>query len=110
MSGTGPQPIDIKFVSETAGFVAWAWTMGGGPQNVAPGVELIGVIAPGTYTMLFIGGLPSGTTGSYEASITAGAPLSETPLPAALPLFVTGLGAMGLLGWRRKRKDAAVAA
>jgi hypothetical protein len=34
-----------------------------------------------------------------------------TPLPAALPLFATGLGAMGLFGWRRKRKnDAAVAA
>ena len=28
---------------------------------------------------------------------------SETPLPAALPLFATGLGALGLLGWRRKR-------
>ena len=26
------------------------------------------------------------------------------PLPAALPLFATGLGMMGLLGWRRKRK------
>ena len=31
----------------------------------------------------------------------------ETPLPATLPLFVTGLGALGLLGWRRKRKNAA---
>jgi len=31
----------------------------------------------------------------------------ETPLPAALPLFVTGLGALGLIGWRRKRKQAA---
>ena len=29
------------------------------------------------------------------------------PLPAALPLFATGLGALGLLGWRRKRKAAA---
>jgi hypothetical protein len=29
---------------------------------------------------------------------------SATPLPAALPLFATGLGALGLLGWRRKRK------
>jgi hypothetical protein len=29
------------------------------------------------------------------------------PLPAALPLFVTGLGALGLLGWRRKRKALA---
>jgi hypothetical protein len=33
----------------------------------------------------------------------------ETPLPAALPLFATGLGALGLLGWRRKRKAAAAA-
>ena len=34
----------------------------------------------------------------------------DTPLPAALPLFATGLGALGLLGWRRKRKAAALAA
>ena len=34
---------------------------------------------------------------------------AETPLPAALPLFATGLGALGLLGWRRKRKAQAVA-
>jgi hypothetical protein len=32
-----------------------------------------------------------------------------TPLPAALPLFATGLGGLGLLGWRRKRKPQAVA-
>jgi hypothetical protein len=32
---------------------------------------------------------------------------SVTPLPAALPLFATGLGLLGLLGWRRKRKQAA---
>jgi hypothetical protein len=35
---------------------------------------------------------------------------ADTPLPAALPLFATGLGALGLLGWRRKRKAAALAA
>ena len=28
----------------------------------------------------------------------------ETPLPAALPLFASGLGALGLIGWRKKRK------
>jgi hypothetical protein len=33
--------------------------------------------------------------------------VSATPLPAALPLFATGLGVIGLLGWRRKRKTAA---
>ena len=35
--------------------------------------------------------------------------VSTTPLPAALPLFATGLGGLGLLGWRRKRKAQAVA-
>src|SRR5262249_11343595 len=30
-----------------------------------------------------------------------------TPLPAALPLFATGLGVLGLLGWRRKKKASA---
>jgi len=36
--------------------------------------------------------------------------LAATPLPATLPLFASGLGALGLLGWRRKRKAAAIAA
>ena len=31
--------------------------------------------------------------------------MPPTPLPATLPLFATGLGALGLLGWRRKRKQ-----
>jgi hypothetical protein len=33
---------------------------------------------------------------------------SVTPIPPALPLCATGLGALGLLGWRGKRKQAAV--
>ena len=32
---------------------------------------------------------------------------TTTPLPTALPLFATGLGALGLLGRRRKRKQTA---
>jgi hypothetical protein len=34
---------------------------------------------------------------------------ATTPLPAALPLFATGIGGLGLLGWCRKRKAQAVA-
>lgn len=36
--------------------------------------------------------------------------VAPTPLPPAMPLFVTGLCALGLLGWRRQRKAAALAA
>lgn len=32
--------------------------------------------------------------------------VAAVPVPAALPLFGTGLAVMGLLGWRRKRKTS----
>jgi hypothetical protein len=44
------------------------------------------------------------TVFSLALEITVPDGLSPTPLPAALPLFATGLGALGLLGWRRKRQ------
>ena len=36
--------------------------------------------------------------------------VSATPVPAALPLFATGLGVVCLLFWRKKRKAAALTA
>lgn len=55
-----------------------------------------------------------GPTGTYSIALSDGvgngfAP-AATPLPAALPLFATGIGAMALLGRRRKKKPAAFAA
>jgi hypothetical protein len=35
--------------------------------------------------------------------------IAAVPLPAALPLFATGIGGLGMLGWRRKRRAQAVA-
>jgi len=43
------------------------------------------------------------------ASISGTTAAAAVPVPAALPLFASGLGVMGLLGWRRKRKAALAA-
>jgi hypothetical protein len=43
-------------------------------------------------------------------NVSVSVDVAATPLPLPLVLFATGLGVMGLLGWRRKPKAAAVAA
>src|SRR5262245_43870801 len=58
-------------------------------------------------------GTPSNTLtianlAAHNHSLEVG-PVSEVPLPAALPLFATGLGVLGLIGWRRKKKTTLAA-
>jgi hypothetical protein len=48
--------------------------------------------------------------GTDAGSVSVTPEVSATPLPAALPLFASGFGVMGLLGWRRKRKNSAAIA
>ena len=55
---------------------------------------------------LFLVGAGFGGTFIDAVSVTTPS-VPDVPLPAALPLFATGLGALGLLGWRRKRKAGA---
>jgi hypothetical protein len=52
-------------------------------------------------------GLPGGIVHT-DLTLSGSATAPATPLPAGLPLFASGLGALGLLGWRRKRKARAV--
>ena len=62
--------------------------------------------AGGTFTL---SGFEDELTGFESRLINGGSITTEiaaTPLPAALPLFAGGLGALGLFGWRRKRKNA----
>ena len=52
--------------------------------------------------------IPSGSKFYDNINITEAA-VAETPVPAALPLFASGLGALGLVAYRRKRKAAQAA-
>jgi hypothetical protein len=54
-------------------------------------------VASFTWTLL------NGGDGKVTEAALYGTPVSYTPLPGALPLFATGLSALGLLGWRRKK-------
>jgi PEP-CTERM motif len=51
----------------------------------------------------------TGMTCCFETDNYAARAASAVPLPASLPLFASGLGVIGLLGWRRKRKAQAAA-
>jgi hypothetical protein len=116
--------------------VAWLDPSGvAAPTNIMPGQTLGGfrVLDPNStlpssvsWTVLSGGGFYTGsdcigcspTAGSNGLSAFVYSGTSKprfggtafaavTPLPAALPLFATGLGALALFGWRRKRKAAA---
>jgi hypothetical protein len=72
-----------------------SWLLGGDPI-AGVGGNRYGWFANNEFSFLAID----------NASLTG---TSATPLPAALPLFASGLGAIGLFGWRRKRKNSGAA-
>jgi hypothetical protein len=50
-------------------------------------------------------GISNGAVVSDSITFASASPsVAATPLPAALPLYATGLGALALLRWHRKRK------
>jgi hypothetical protein len=52
-------------------------------------------------------GCPVGESVSAQVQLSGNGILAQTPLPAALPLFATGLAGLGFIAYRRKRKQAA---
>jgi hypothetical protein len=67
----------------------------------------VSTLGPGGAALIFAG--VNTTKGLFGDALpgTPTIPSDPTPIPGALPLFVSGLGAIGLLGWRRKRKAQA---
>lgn len=54
--------------------------------------------------MIYLSFLANGTENALRYITTFGeGTLSQTPLPAALPLFSSALALLGLIGWRRRR-------
>ena len=87
LSGDRPNP------SFPAGFTdlqSWIRDAALDPDWSRIGTDIVGGTTPPTFNAAF----------SLDG-------VTATPLPATLPLFATGLGALGLLSWRRKRKQAA---
>jgi uncharacterized protein (TIGR03118 family) len=82
----GTIPIDI---GSNTGAALWALMFGNGAAGGDPN------------TLFFADGINGEADGLIGAI--------QTPIPAALPLFATGLAGLGLIGWRRKRKAQAAA-
>ena len=88
----------VKLISGPAEFDLFLFT------STLPG-SLVGY-SGGSIDGGFAGGGPLGT-GIIGAGGTV--TVSETPLPAALPLFASALAGAGLFGWIRRRKQRIVA-
>ena len=117
--------------SGTVGVATTTPTFPGFPLGVTAGTydDTFDLTASGTYNPAFV--TAEGSVANAEAALLAGLNadeaylnihttqfpggeilgfLTQTPLPGALGLFATGLGAIGLFGWRRKRKGTAFGA
>lgn len=62
--------------------------------------QLFGISMGGSGLYAFIDGASGGSAYNTIGSIS----VSSTPIPTSLPLLATGLGALAMLGWWRKRK------
>ncbi len=88
-------------------FIPWNLTVSGIVSGDAV-AALIG--SPTVYVNLASDNIMVSSSRDFASLGFANIQVSATPLPAALPLFATGLGVMGLLGWLRKRKNATATA
>jgi hypothetical protein len=105
--GNPISPVSFSFSGHSGGFAAFGFPDGvtvdkdliepdGSLFMPLPNFDILG--PPIRVSGLIVAFDDPETVGTWDITIQA-----ATPLPAALPLFLTGLGALGLMGWRRKR-------
>lgn len=65
--------------------------------------------SPGIFALLYSTISPDAqfSAGSATVFVTQIAQVAATPIPAALPLFISALGGLGFVGWRRSKARAA---
>lgn len=68
--------------------------------------QLLSITLGGLGGYFFTDNAPGGSAYNTVGSIS----VSSTPIPTTLPLLATGLGALAMLGWWRKRKIGAALA
>ncbi len=112
LSLNGPNPVPVNaYVTADADTTSFD-----NVHLIPASIDLSHYIGPNSSSDLFLfTGLAASDAGllvvdvnGLESQFSSSA--DATPLPAALPLFVSGAGLLGFLGWRRKRKAAALAA
>jgi hypothetical protein len=91
LSAERPIVTGTTFPAGTTDLQGWTRDAMLDPDWLRVGMDIVGGTTPPTFNFSF----------QLEGD--------AVPLPAAFPLFATGLGGLGLLGWRRKRKAQAVA-
>src|SRR5437868_6933492 len=97
-SGTYSHVFDMSLASSyNSAFI----TAHGGTVATAEAFLLVGMHAGSSYLNIHTSNFPGGEIRGF---------LTETPLPAALPLFATGLGLLAWAARRRKLKKAAALA
>jgi hypothetical protein len=92
LSGTRPLPPGT-FPPGVTDLQSWTRDAMLDPDWLRIGTDIVGPI--------------NGVTPTFNAAFSLDG--VATPLPGALSLFATGVGLLGLLGWRRKRKAQAAA-
>jgi hypothetical protein len=113
LQGFGPtDPNTSKFTFDVGGVSIVEYTSTGAGAGIGAGfvspIDVANAVLIITSTLA-----ADGSHGSVISNIVLndeGLQPTETPVPGALPLFASGVGALGLLRWRRKRKAATPAA